>query len=269
MRTILDCVREGRPVETLYIDVHGHFGFWPETTIPYARDTRRAVDQMDRYGCDLAAPSASNPGYAADVAAQNDVVFGFAGAAADRVLPYCTLSANHPDRAAAELKRCLGLGRCLGVKMHVYRQPKYTMRDGWMQPVLELLDERRLIFLTHEFQDSEALVWAAQKYPNVAFVSGHWSDDVNTLALAHPNIFDCTCACDDYRAMELEVARLGTSRTMMVGSDFNLINLGFGLGPVAYAKIGEEDKRNILGLNALKLLKRIAWFKDLRIAKLL
>ncbi len=141
------------------------------------------------------------------------------------------------------------------------------MRSDWMQPVLEMLDEHRLIYLNHEFQDGEALVWAAQKYPNVAFVSGHWSDDVNTLALKHPNIFDCTCACDDYRAMELEVARLGTSETMLVGSDFNLIDLGFGLGPVAYATISEQDKRNILGLNALKLLKRVAWFKDLRIAK--
>ena len=119
MRTIRECVMEGRPVETLYIDVHGHFGDWPETTVPYARDYGRAIDQMDRFGCDLVAMSASNPGYANDLAAKNDVVFGFANAHPDRVLAYCTLSANCPERAAAELERCLGLGRCVGVKMHV------------------------------------------------------------------------------------------------------------------------------------------------------
>lgn len=268
MSTILECVMEGRPVEALYIDVHGHFGFWPETTVPYALDYRRAIDQMDRFGCDLVAMSASDPGYSADIAAKNDCVFDFANAHPDRILPYCTLSANCPERAASELKRCIGLGRCVGVKMHVYRQPSYTARTDWMQPMLEILDEHRLIYINHEFRDPKALVWAAKKYPNVSFVSGHMSCDVNMLALKRRNILDCTCACDGYRQMEIEVARLGTSRTMMVGSDFNLIDLGFGLGPVAYARISEQDKRNILGLNALKLLKRMAWFKDVRIAKL-
>lgn len=267
MSTVYECVVEGRPVETLFIDVHGHFGPWPETTIPYAMDYARAIAEMDRYGCDMAWLSASNPGYGGDIAAKNDYVFDFASQHPDRIVPYCTLSANSPERALDELKRCLGRGRCIGVKMHRYQQPAYTMRSDLMQPILEVLAERHLVYINHTYTDHEALRWAAQKYPDVTFVSGHVNPAINILARDCPNLFDCTCAAMDYREVEHEVERLGRSDSMLVGSDFGLFQLGFGVGMVAYARIDEEHKRRILGLNALEILKRVSSFKDVRFAK--
>ena len=37
--------------------------------------------------------------------------------------------------------------------------------------------------------------------------------------------------------------------------------LAFGIGALAYAGIPEQDKRNLLGLNAVKLLERTDWFQ--------
>jgi len=267
MSSIYQAVTQGAPVEALFIDAHGHFGPWPNTVIPYSMDRGRVIAEMDRYGCDLAWMSASNPGYADDMGLKNDYVFDFADQHPDRIIPYCTLSANCPDRNLAELRRCLGRGRCIGVKMHHYEQPPYTVRSDFLQPVLEILQENRLVYLNHEYPDLAALRWALQKYPGLVFIAGHFSPRINDLAADFPNLRDCTCAAHHYQELQKEFARLGRSDTMLLGSDFSLLELGFGLGMLAYADVPEQDKQNILGLNALALLRRTAWFGGLKLAK--
>ena len=267
MSTIYDEVLNARPVEALFIDVHGHFGPWPETTIPQALDCRRVIAEMDRYGCDQVWMSTSNPGYSDDLGVKNDYVFDFAQAYPDRIIPYCTLTAINPERNVPELRRCMARGRCIGVKMHVYRQPPYTMKTDWLQPVLEILAENRLVYLNHTLADVADLEWSMKKYPDLIFMSGHFDPGRNYLAAKHPNYRDCMCAAMGYKDLEKEVKRLGHADTMLVGSDFPLIQLGFGIGAVAYADLDEQHKRNILGLNALKLLKRTSWFKELKFRK--
>lgn len=264
MSDIYQTVIEGRPLATPFIDIHGHFGPWSETTIPYALDRARVIAEMDRYGCDQVWMSASGPGFTDDLAVKNDYVFDFAREFPDRIIPYCTLSANCPRRAERELKRCLSLGRCIGVKMHRYCQEPYTLRSDFMQGVLEILQDRRMVYINHDLGDRGDVEWAVEKYPQVAFVAGHFSPDTNDLALEHPNLFDCACAAHSPDELEREVARLGRSDTMLVGSDFSLFHLGFGIGMVAYARMSENDKENILYLNALKLLRRMAWFGELK-----
>jgi len=261
MKTILESVRTGTPVEALFIDVHGHFGPWPDTCIPYAMDASRVIAEMDRYGCDQVWISASNPGYAGDLAVKNDVVFDLAARYPARVIPWCTLSAHEPERAPAELDRCLARGPCIGVKMHRYRQPGYTLRSDFLQPVLERLNAHHLVYINHDFGNVGDLEWACGRYADVVFMAGHFNPSINDLANRHANLVDCTCAAMQFGSIEHEVRRLGTSRTMLVGSDFPLFQLGFGIGMVAYAGMAEDDKHAILGLNALRLLHRTGWFR--------
>jgi hypothetical protein len=44
-------------------------------------------------------------------------------------------------------------------------------------------------------------------------------------------------------------------------SDFPLLQLGFGIGRAASADMEEADKQAILGLNALRHLRRADWFR--------
>ncbi len=261
MKTIVDAVRKGEPLDiTPFIDVHCHFGHWGTTLVPYKVDDVKFVDEMDRYGCDMVWLSASQPGWAGDLSAKNDLVFGLADKYPERIAPYCTLSSNTPDTAVEELERCLSMGRCVGVKMHRYNQRRYTMKSDFLQPVLEILNERNLVYLNHVFVDHDSLVWAADRYSDVLFLSGHGVDRfINDLACTHENIRDCTCAARELNAIKDEVNRLGRSDTLLVGSDFNLFYLGFGIGMVAYADISEEAKRDIIGRNAIRRLNRIAW----------
>ncbi len=267
MNSIQQAVTAGRPVEALFIDVHGHFGPWPDTCVPHCLDRKRVIAEMDRYGCDQVWMSAANPGYSDDISVKNDYVFDFAQEYPDRIIPYCTLSANTPGRNVAELKRCLARGRCIGVKMHRYEQEPYTLRSDFLAPVLEILGQNRLVYLNHEFPDVSALRWALEKYPEVMFLSGHMNRQMNDLAAVYANLRDCSCAALHYQDLAKEVKRLKTSETMLVGSDFPLFQLGFGIGMVAYADLPEPDKQNILGLNALKVLRRAAWFGELKFSK--
>jgi hypothetical protein len=259
--TVYDAVVCGEPVDfTPFVDVHGHFGSWGATFIPHAMDCQRAIAEMDRYGCDMVWMSASEPGFSDTMAAKNECVFGFADRYPDRIIPYCTLSSNEPDRCLSELRRCLARGRCIGVKMHRGMQPEYTLRSEFLQPVLELLAERKLVYMNHDLGDVETISWATQQFPELTFVEGHFNPSRSHLSLEHRNYLDCTCAALAPDAVATEVRRLGRSDALLVGSDFSLFSLSFGIGMVAYAEIPEEDKRNILGLNALRLLERTDWF---------
>jgi predicted TIM-barrel fold metal-dependent hydrolase len=261
MKTVLDAVRRGEPLDfTPFIDVHGHFGPWLDTTVPYCLDYGRLIGEMDRYGCDMVWMTTSDPGYSAPMRLKNDLVFDLAEAHPDRVIPYCTLSANEPDRCLEELRRCLGRGRCIGVKMHRYEQPDYTVKSAFLQPVLELLAEQKLVYLNHGYVNQTDLQWALERYPDLVFMAGHFSSATNDLACRQANFKDCTCAAMPPDEVGNEVRRLGRSDTMLVGSDFGLFCLAFGIGMIAYAEMAEEHKRNILGLNAVKLLERTAWY---------
>jgi len=260
MSTIYEQVLRGEPIDSSpFIDTHGHFGPWSGTCIPYAMDRGRVIGEMDRFGCDMLWVSASDPGWGDAMAVKNDYVFAFADQYPDRIIPYCTLSANEQDGCLAELKRCLGRGRCVGVKMHVYYQPPYTLRSDFLQPIFEVLNEHKLVYINHVLMEPADYCWAVEKYPEITFVNGHAHPQVNDYAKNYSNLYDCTCAAQPPDWITNEVRRVGSS-TMLVGSDFPLFCLAFGVGMVAYAQLPEGDKQNILGLNAVRIMERISWF---------
>lgn len=258
---IYETILNGQPLQVPFIDVHGHFGPWPETVIPHSLDGERVIAEMDRYGCDMVWMTASNPGYSGDMGEKNDFVFDFAERYPDRIIPYCVLSANTPERNVAELQRCLSRGRCIGVKMHVYRQREYTMRSDFLQPVFEILSEHGLVYMNHGYPNLPDLEWALGRYPDLVFIGGHFGPDYYRKVLEYPNFFDCTCAAQAYNCVDSEVRQHQDSEKLLVGSDFSLFQLGFGVGMIAYAEMPETDKEKILGRNALTLLERTRWFE--------
>lgn len=260
MRSILDTERLGLPVETPFIDVHGHWGAWHITFVPWATDAGRLIDDMDRFGCDMVWMCAADSGYTASMSWKNDVVFDLAAKHPRRILPYCTLSANETSSCLDELKRCVSRGPCVGIKLHVSGQPSYTIEADFLRPIFEFLSERGMVCMHHSLGEEEAIRRVCRKYPGMTLIAGHISQTANNLAKEFSTIRDCLCAAMSFDAVGKEVKRIGTSETILVGSDVGLFPLSFGLGMVAYADITDADKRNILGLNALKLLSKMKWF---------
>jgi predicted TIM-barrel fold metal-dependent hydrolase len=100
----------------------------------------------------------------------------------------------------------------------------------------------------------------AERHPDINIIIGHGGNindgykDAVEVALKRKNIYlDTSGWCmTSLGVVEYVVERLGAERVLM-GTDFVLLAPAFQLGPVAYAKISEDDKRKIMGLNAVKL----------------
>ena len=65
------------------------------------------------------------------------------------------------------------------------------------------------------------------------------------------------------RAVAAELLRRGHAvravgaGKLLFGTDSYLNPFAFGLGPILYARISDDDKRRILGLNMARLLERV------------
>ncbi len=257
---IHEAVLSGRPIDfTPVIDSHCHFGTWLNTTVPDSLDFGKTLRDMDAWGIDLAIFAASEPGYGGDISLANDRVIEFVKVVPNRIMGYCTLSANRPGQNLDELKRSYEAGLRLGVKMHRYNQPAYAITDSFLDSVFEFLNEKRLIYINHSLGSLETIREAAERWPGITFMNGHGSIEIAGLARSVPNVRSNVCAMIYYGSIAQLVEAHG-SQNLLLGSDFNLFYPGFGIGPVAYARIAEEDKLNILGLNAIKVLRRMEWY---------
>jgi predicted TIM-barrel fold metal-dependent hydrolase len=241
------------------IDCHAHFGQWSNTAVPDSLDHAKALRAMDAWGIDLVFFSAAEPGHGGDLSLANDRVIGFVQAAPERIMGYCTLSAHRPEGNLDELARCYDAGLRIGVKMHRYKQPAYRITDAFLDPMFAFLNERHLIYLNHTLGSMEEIRTAAERWPNVTFMHGHGSIEIAELAQSVPNVRANVCAMAHYRDIDRFVNAHG-AQSLLLGSDFNLFQLGFGIGPVAFAAISEQDKVSILGLNAIQVMKRMAWY---------
>ena len=89
-------------------------------------------------------------------------------------------------------------------------------------------------------------------------MNGHFVDVALSQARLHPNVVISTCA-EQFPERIAEAVRSGLTPRLLVGSDFGLFCLAFGASLVAFADVAEEDKRAILGENALRLTRRMKW----------
>jgi len=260
---IRDAVRSGLPLnDEIVIDVHCHHGAWSNNYIPNSQDIELAIRHMDRYGLSMSWASASLPGYV-DTHWQNSCVLEYVKRYPDRFLGYATLSFNHPENLLSDLKWCYESGLKLGVKMHEYYQPPYVRNDPRLMPVYEFLDERKLVFLHHNFGDPAVLEQLLRQFSNVTFIAAHFGEGYAHILQKYDNLYICTCAGMEHKVTQRFVEKHGADR-LVLGSDFSLLDAGYGIGPVAFAKISEEDKRKILGLNAKHILEKMSWHSTLR-----
>ncbi len=251
----------GAPLDFLpVIDLHGHYGHSSSCCARPQYDPEMMVREMDLYGVDAVVCSAITVGAAGDLKRGNDQLLDAVRAAPGRILGYCVLSSNNPGRNLDELKRCYDLGLRCGVKMHRYHQPEYRITDAFLAPVMEFLNERRLIYINHLLGADADVIELARRYPELTIINGHGGVAHARLGLQHPNVFANSCSMMAVDGVEELVQACGSGH-LTLGSDFSLFQLGWGVGPIAYAAISEADKAAILGGNAMRIFNRADWFR--------
>jgi hypothetical protein len=246
------------------VDAHCHFGPWNAFHVRRGGWARAMVDAMDLCGISLSviAPHAA---IGPDERLGNDQAYAAAAEFPNRLLPYVTINPHRPCAAIeAEIARWDRVG-IRGFKIHPALHEYPACGEGY-RPMFEFADERGLPILSHSWAgDALAgppiLADLATRYPGAQFLIGHaassWAmiDASCDEAARHPNIFlDVTTSALLYDALEQVVARAGADR-ILFGSDNPFLDPRPPLGRVLMARISDDDKRLILGLNARRIFK--------------
>lgn len=248
-----DYAAAGKPLkDELVIDAHTHLGVFNRYHIPDA-DTDSVVREMDRLGVNRACTFAF-AGVNSDFVYGNDVTAAAVGKYPDRFVGFAVVNPHYPDEMVPELERCLALG-FRGIKLIAAYQD-YPEDGPNFFPAYRFAHENRLMILSHGWSSPEFLDRLAKDYPNAILIVGHYfhMPEYAEVVKKHPNVYQCTCAAGlNFGDIERMVAAMPVEK-IIYGSDFTGWPMPFSFGPILYARIPDDAKRVILGLNAKTML---------------
>lgn len=268
-RTIKELVEDHLPLDDiLVIDSHGHTGSGKHW-IPF-RDTDGMLETMNRVGIDRFCVSAMRA-LSGDFRAGNDEVIALTEQHPDRFTGYIVVNPRYPDDMQAELERCYIHKGMRGIKVHPTTYVHdYPINGERYEPVWEFAKAHDCPVLMHAGPRSERhtcgpqlIDEVARRHPEVKIMIGHagaydsWQalDEHIDVTLKHDNLFlEISTMNRFYRSIDYMVQRVGADKVIF-GSDGAFHSIIAEFGAVVYARITEEDKRKVLGLNVANLLK--------------
>jgi predicted TIM-barrel fold metal-dependent hydrolase len=256
---LIDRGRAGESLADLdIVDMHGHLGAY-SFAIPH-REPQALVAAMDRVGIRqiLCSHMACMTGR---VEIGNREVLAAMRACPGRILGYVTLWPANAESVEEETRRCLGQG-FTGIKLHNSNGFPYT--DPAYAPALAIANERRLPVLLHTWGRAEEFAQVrlfSEKYPRVNFLLAHSGivalSEYIKIARELPNVFlDICSSAFPYGALDRMIAGAGAERIVW-GSDGNFLNIHHQVGKVLGARCDDAVKRQILSLNARRILGAI------------
>jgi predicted TIM-barrel fold metal-dependent hydrolase len=246
--------RLGRRLEgELVLDAHSHMGsHFNYYGLPDA-SAEALVGEMDRLGVH-GAITFSFAGVNNDFVYGNTLVQQLTWPHRHRFIPLALVSPRYPEMMLDELRRCERLG-FRGIKLIADYQ-KVSPETPLLEPVYEFAAERQWIVLSHTWSSARFLYDVARRYPQVTFIDGHGSCAAEGVQRdVPPNVLFCTLTEFTYGVVEHYVNNVPLEQ-IVFGSDMPDLPLAWGLGAVLMAKINDEAKRKILGLNLRAAMAR-------------
>lgn len=251
-------VMDGRPLDDMpVIDFHTHLDdsadyYW----IPRS-DNDHVLGAMDRFGIDHAVTFSI--ALHTDVAEGNRVLMQRTWNHRNRFSPLVVLHAFF-EQDWLSLLEAGASGGARGIKLISAYQKVPEQAIDW-SPALEYARGRGWVVLNHGWGDPSRLEQYARSFLDVHFVIGHISTAYTELLTRYDNVWQCTCAhfaCAPNLTTEAMVQAMPVEK-ILFGSDALDLDPGTAIGPIALADISEDDKRRILGGNAVRLIERLGW----------
>ncbi|MBN1346827.1 MAG: amidohydrolase family protein [Phycisphaerae bacterium] len=240
---------QGETVLDAHAHMGSHFNYYP---LPDA-SLEQLVGEMDRHGVRRQI-TFSLAGVNNDFVYGNSLVHEMTSRRPERFWPLALISPRYPELILPELRRCAELG-FRGVKLITAYQglPEDT---PLLNPAYEFAAERGWIVLSHSWGTPGFLYGLARRHPQALFIDGHGSCALRGLQRDVPeNVLFCTLTEFAYGVIERFVNNAPLNQ-IVFGSDMPDLPLAWGLGAVLMAKISDDAKRRILGVNLLEALYR-------------
>jgi predicted TIM-barrel fold metal-dependent hydrolase len=183
----------------------------------------------------------------------------------DRLIGFCTNWPNQdPEEAVGELLRCLDLG-LRGVKYHPWLQ-SFPANSAYLYPTLEVTSKHRLPVLFHTgtppYSQPFQVMEQARRFPETPFIIGHFGKllflDAVRSAELYPNVYLETSGAQ-VADLAFAVDHMPAER-ILFGTDLPVGGAPAGrwnLAKVNSAPLTEEQRRLILGENAVRLMRGV------------
>ncbi|MEI6519169.1 MAG: amidohydrolase family protein [bacterium] len=140
---------------------------------------------------------------------------------------------------------------------------RISVDDPRYQPVWEMANDRKLPVLLHTWKGCpyngyEPVRKVLEKYPDAKTMLGHslfddW-DIAAELGANFPNCYLELTAASQIRGAIETMMKTVTSEKIIYGTDFPWFNQPYCIGTILGADITDEDRRNILYRNAMRIL---------------
>jgi len=244
------------------IDCHGHLGRWGPFYVPRCT-AADIIATMDRLGITAIVASAHRA-IGPDFVVGNEHAAQAAQEHRGHFFFYAAVNPNYRrEGITAELERRAREPGFVGVKLHpdVHRQPANA--DGYVA-AWEFAHDRALPVLSHTWHGSQfdppgMFRDLAKTYNRATIILGHsggspaGNKESAQVARECENVFLDICGSQHhYRSLESLVEQVGAERVLF-GTDLPFIDPRPQLGRVLMSRLSDEQKRAILGLNALRI----------------
>ena len=271
-QSVLDSLRNAEPLNADVIDAHAHFsGALQDGKLP--QGVADLIRSMDRCGIDLAFASSTvaiNAATPQEFRAGNETAIAAVKAHPTRIKGYLVFQPNFVDVSLAMSERVLDPTSGLaGFKLHGVSH-NYPIDGEGYRRAYQFAHQHRLPVLFHIKGSNGVetptlrgepmpvvLSRVLDEFAGMKLIIAHFGrgiDDWAGFSARHPNVVIETAASDSpYRIVERTVARLGSDR-ILFGTDCTYLSAGGQLAKVALADVSDEHKKNILALNARRIL---------------
>ena len=245
--------REHRPLRGQgFLCGHGHLGGHPFVHVADG-SVRELVGEMDRLGIERGILFADG-GLNSDEVYGNDLVLAAGQEHPTRFIGFVTVNLNRPpEEIRQEMDRGFSMG-LKGIKLHAYLNA-YDTNGPHVEIACAFANEQRSFIINHDWGDAQRMLYLCRKYPDACLITGHTSMEAASVIGQVDNLYIGSCPLNSYGSTEAFVEKVGADR-ILFGSDLSWNPIGWGLGPVLYARIPLEAKRLILGGNLSRLLQR-------------
>ena len=249
--------------DVLLVDAHAHLGPWYNFHIPGDFWAEGLTAAMDTCGIDLAI-IAPHVGIGPDPVEGNRLAADAVEQHPNRLAAYCTVNPNYAEsEMLGELDNWVTSGVCRGIKIHPTTHD-YAADGPDYRPVWGFAHENGLPVLVHTW-GGDALCGPlmfdgiGREFSGARIILGHSGASVSgiresiTAAQNRPNLFlDLTKSFMHQGLLEEMVSAVGADRVLF-GTDLPFVDCRGQVGYVASARVTDDEKRKIFGLNAVDL----------------
>ncbi|MBI3921296.1 MAG: amidohydrolase family protein [Armatimonadetes bacterium] len=243
------CLLGERLSGELLLDCHAHIGRHADYIIP-RNQPEELAEEMRRLNVRGAFVFQFTGVQTGEVAYGNDVIADSCCRVPRRFMGLTMVNPCFECDVMPELERCRGLGFA-GVKLITSYQG-YPDDGPLFEAICGFAHEHHTPILNH-WWGSKLEEWL-QRFPQAQFITGHWDPGRAELVRRYDNLWVCTCLPIAHESFEIGMRDLRPDRVMW-GSDMSDLQFGVGLGPILLARVDEEVKRRVIGLNMLELLE--------------